>query len=56
MASRGPGIGLNEKVSGQSYMRMETDKDTETCAPRRRSKLLTVAPFILGGSHGRLQR
>ncbi|KAK9827716.1 hypothetical protein WJX81_004356 [Elliptochloris bilobata] len=42
------GPGLQEKLSGQPYSRFEADKDAETCVPKRRSKLLTVAPFILG--------
>ena len=48
MASSALGTGLQERLSGQHYTRMEANKDAEMCAPRRRSKLLTVAPFILG--------
>lgn len=36
-------------MPGQPYAPLDTDKDVERLGqPRKRSKLLTVAPFILG--------
>lgn len=57
MAGSGDSLvqGIQEKLSGQQpYARFpdrDSSRDGEGQKARRRSKLLTVAPFILGARH-----